>query len=137
MIRNRSRRALLMFWLGLAAMAMNALAGMNHVRPAAGTTASGLAALEICTLRGIIKLDPLTLAPIQGEAPVPHGTAKPGCCDLCGACSVGVVADVNPLAAINVAAANIEAQAPPAAFTFATSHPALTPLVPRGPPALA
>lgn len=123
-----------MLWLGLAAMAMNALAGMNHVRPSAG--ANGLSALEICTLRGIVKLDPVTLAPIQGEAPVPHGTTKPGCCDLCGACGVAAVADVNPLAAINVAAASIEAQAPPAAPEFASPHPALTPLVPRGPPAL-
>ena len=133
MIRHRSRRALLLLWLGLSAMAMNVLAGMNHVRPAAGAT--GMAALEICTLSGIVKLDPATLAPIQGEAPVPHGNAKPGCCDLCGACSVAVLTDVNPLAAINIAVANIDAQAPPAAPEFAAPHPALTPLVPRGPPA--
>lgn len=124
-----------MLWLGLAAMAMNVLAGMNHVRPAAGSGFGGLAALEICTLRGIVRLDPTTLAPIRGEAPRPHSAAKPGCCDLCGACAVAVVADVKPLTAINVAAASIEAQAPTAALEFPAPHPALTPLVPRGPPA--
>jgi hypothetical protein len=124
-----------MLWFGLAAMAMNAVAGMNHVRPTAG--ANGLSTLEICTLRGIIKLDPVTMAPIEGQSPTPHDSAKPGCCDLCGACSVAAVADVNPLAAINVVVTGIDSQAPPASCEFAAPHPALTPLVPRGPPARA
>jgi hypothetical protein len=122
-----------MFWLGLAAMTMNVLAGMNHVRPAASAT--GMAALEICTLHGIVKLDPVTLAPVQGEATAPHGGSKPGCCDLCGSCSVGFVAEVNPRAGLTVAASAIDATAPPAALEFSTPHPDLTPLVPRGPPA--
>ncbi len=125
---RRLRRARLVLWLAMLALAMNALAGFAHI----GGAAPGKAALEICTHAGIVRLDAPWLDPQQSEAP--DAAAEMRCCDVCGARTAVVPGDADPKAVIVLGRATITARAPPAADARRQALAILTPLVPRGPP---
>lgn len=128
---RKARWSNALLWLGVLAIVLHSFAGIVHSRPKA--SADGL--IELCTLQGIVKIDPATGSVVSQQPGAPQEDSQPRCCEMCAACGAPVIASSNPLVVFNVAFASIEAQAPPTVHIFPAAHPALTPLVPRGPPA--
>jgi len=126
---RKSRLSTALLWLGVLAIVLHSLAGIAH--PRAGKSADGL--IEICTAQGMVKIDSAT-GMVSSQQPLDDGQMR--CCDLCAACGAPAIANSHPFIFFSVAFASIDAQAPPVVAFFPADHPALTPLVPRGPPAL-
>jgi hypothetical protein len=120
-----------LLWLGVLALALHSLAGIVHSSPK--TSAEGL--IQICTPQGMVDIDSAT-GTLSRQPFAPQGDSQLRCCDLCAACAVPAIAAGNLPIAFNVAHASIDAQAPPLNGVVHADHPALTPLVPRGPPVL-
>ena len=122
---------MLVVWLGLAALALHALAGIAHGGFGAMATPAEVGVLEICTPGGMIRIDARTMEPIP--TPASQHSDAGTCCDLCGAsCGMGVVATTVPVFHLELAASG--AAVPPRDLGSFSAHPELTPLVPRGPP---
>ena len=129
---RKSRFSTALLWLGVLAIVLHSLAGIAHGR--AGTSANGL--IEFCTAQGMIKIETAS-GMVVGQQPVsPQDDSQMRCCDLCAACGAPAIANSHPFIVFSAAFASIDAQAPPVVAFFPADHPALTPLVPRGPPAL-
>jgi hypothetical protein len=120
-----------LLWLGVLALALHSLAGIVHSSPK--TSAAGL--IQLCTPQGMVDIDPATGA-VSQQPVSPQDDGQLSCCDLCAACAVPAISAGNFLIVFNVAHASIDAQAPPLNGVVHADHPALTPLVPRGPPVL-
>ena len=128
--RRKLRFPAALLWLGVLAIVLHTLAAVGHIRP--GQSADGL--IEICTPQGMVSIDPATGLVQAGQSPQ-QGDAQPRCCVLCAACAAPAIASCHLPAPCLVAFAAVDAQAPPFIAFFPAEHPALTPLVPRGPPA--
>ncbi len=129
---RKSRLSAALLWLGVLALVLHSLAGIVHSSPR--VAADGL--IEVCTPQGMVKLDPATGAELS-RLPASQQDGSPmGCCDLCAACAAPAIAASDVSLVFNLARASIEARAPPLVAVFHADHPALTPLVPRGPPVL-
>ena len=128
---RKSRFSTALLWLGVLAIVLHSLTGIAHMR--AGKSADGL--IEFCTAQGMVKIDAATGMVLDGQNATQQDDAQPRCCDLCAACGAPAIANSHALVPFHVAFASIDAQAPPSVAFLPTEHPALTPLVPRGPPA--
>ncbi len=129
---RKTRLSVVLLWLGVLALVLHALAGVVH----SGTRVAADGLIEVCTPQGMIKLDPATGAETNLQPVSQPEGGQLGCCDLCAACSAPAMAAVGFPLAFNLALATIGARAPPVIAVFHADHPALTPLVPRGPPVL-
>ena len=129
---RKSRWSTALLWLGVLAIVLHSLAGIAH--PRVGTSSDGL--IELCTAQGMIKIDTATGMVVSQQPGSSQDDNQPRCCDLCAACGAPAIANGHPLMVFSAAFATIDAQAPPTVEFFPAAHPALTPLVPRGPPAL-
>jgi len=129
-LRRRSSHARLVLWLGIVALALNALVGIGHV---SARGAGNVAGVEICTDAGVVRVDSTSVDKRQSEAPAHAGEVH--CCDLCGARCMTVIGDAHPHTVAMRVFGTIGARAPPPADGNRAVHPALTPIIPRAPPA--
>ena len=129
---RKSRFSAALLWLGVLAIVLHSLAGIAHMPVA--KSVDGL--IELCTAQGTVKIDPSTGMLQDGQNATQQDDAQPRCCDLCAACSAPAIAGNHAPSPFHVAFAAIGAQAPPGVTPLPADHPALTPLVPRGPPAI-
>lgn len=128
---RRPRLTLALLCFGVLALVLNSLAGISHAR---ASTAGGL--IEVCTPQGLVKID-LATGLVAAQQPVSSSDdAQLRCCELCAPCSMPALGDGAAVQVLDVAYASFIAQAPPASFAVPVAHPELSPLVPRGPPAL-
>ncbi len=129
---RKSRLSTALLWLGVLAIVLHSLAGIAH--PRLGMSTDGL--IEFCTAQGMIKIDTASGMVVSQQPASPQDDGQMRCCDLCAACGAPAIANSHPFIVFSAAFASIDAQAPPVVAFFPADHPALTPLVPRGPPAL-
>ena len=127
--RRSSCFSAVLLWLGVLAIVLHSLAGVGHIR--AGKSADGL--IEICTAQGMVRIDPAT-GLVQDQPAPQQNDGKLPCCDLCAACGAPAIANSHPPAVLTVTSATLEAPAQLHLTFYPADHPALTPLVPRGPP---
>lgn len=127
---RRSRRALLLLWLGIVALAMNAFAGMTH---AGGAAAGDQPGMEICTHAGIVQIE--VSGEEQAGTKAPAQTAEMRCCDLCGAPSGHIFDAVLPSPSFRIPFSPAPAAGLPADEEPSQDHYALAPISPRAPPA--
>jgi hypothetical protein len=130
---RKSRFSAALLWLGVLAIVLHSLAGIAHMP--VGKSVGGL--IEFCTAQGTVKIAASTDMRLDGQNATEQADAQPRCCDLCAACSAPAIASNHAPPPFHVGFAAIGAQAPPSVIFFPANHPALTPLVPRGPPAIA
>lgn len=133
--RTRIDRKQLALWLGIAALIAQLLAGATHLlgsrAPAPGAISSGL--IEVCTPQGLTLVDALTgkiVSPPDGQQRL-----ATRCCDLCGAGDAPAIAEADPGRVRDVVYQALPGPRPAQPLALTALHPALSPLVPRAPPA--
>lgn len=129
-LSRRSRRALLVLWFGILALAMHALVGIAHL----GARGVGEPlALQICTHSGIVRIEAPWLDQQHSKAPDDAGEMH--CCDLCGVRCMAMIGDATSRAVLTLVFEVLEARAPPPDDAGPGVLSTLTSIVPRAPPA--
>jgi hypothetical protein len=129
---RRSRRAIVLLWLGVAALALHALVGTAHL----GARGAGDSLVfEICGDVGAGPDEAVSPELLQSEAPDHANEMR--CCDLCGVRGIAMIGDLDPRTAPMPAFQLVEARAPPPDGGAPRTRSTLTPIIPRAPPRIA